>query len=659
MAGFLKGAARAGIEQGLGMGWGDEAEAWLRSKLGDQSYEDALKQIHQEQGKFAEEHPIVQPVSEFVGGAAPLVASYMIPGAQVSAPATTTRTLGALAKLSQNPYIRGAVTGAVTGGISGAGSAEPDMRGSGAASGAVIGTGLGAGMPAATRAGKGVLDMIRERVNPSESFITDRALAKLNKAINDSGITPADIRAKISADRLVNVPSVMANVDPSLADLAENVAQRTGAGARTIENALLQQKAGARERAYQQVHQKFNPKDFYAYEDDLTNNLRKKADNLYEKAYEHGEVNDPDINKFLSHPDTQAYYNEARRIADLEKLEANMTGKDPSKFDLTEIYTVDPAGNAVLSKIPDVRTLDYIKRGMDSVVENLYKGKGLSTAEATKLRNIRTAFIDALDKNVPDYRLARKEYAGDMEIKNALRLGKDEFSRLDHEQVQKLLDNMSSAEKDAFRSGVARDLYGQIMEPSYNFNVAQKVFGSPETQKKLRPLFNNDAEFKFFNNAMERESQLFAQANKILGGSQTGKRTQMREEFEQGPNTGEFIANAISGGFGGSLSNLAIKALRNTEMSEKTASKLADMLMEKDPHKVAASVKLIEDYANRAAPKAKALKTAEAGLIGGSTASIYPAPDSPRETPDLEKDLSSISDIEGPDLLEDIKKRQK
>ena len=114
-----------------------------------------------------------------------------------------------------------------------------------------------------------------------------------------------------------------------------------------------------------------------------------------------------------------------------------------------------------------------------------------------------------------------------------------------------------------------------------------------------------------------------------------------------------------SGGFGGSLSNLAIKALRNTEMSEKTASKLADMLMEKDPHKVAASVKLIEDYANRAAPKAEALKATEAGLIGGSAASIYPAPESPEKTPNLEEDLSSMPDIQGPDIEEDIKKLQK
>jgi hypothetical protein len=635
MAGFLKGAARAGIEQGLGMGWGDEAEAWLRSKLGDQSYEDALKQIHQEQGKFAEEHPIVQPVSEFVGGAAPLVASYMMPGAQVSTPATTTRTLGALAKLSQNPYIRGAVTGAVTGGISGAGSAEPDMRGSGAASGAVIGTGLGAGMPAATRAGKGVLDMIRERVNPSESFITDRALGKLNKAISDSGITPADIRAKISADRLVNVPSVMANVDPSLADLAENVAQRTGAGARTIENALLQQKAGARERAYQQVNKGLNPGDYYADLEAIQKDLKTKADPHYKAAYATGEVTDPEVLKFMELPQFKQGLSKAEELLAAE-------GR---KIDMSK---------------PTVEVLDQVKRGLDRLIEG---ETNPTTGTPTSLGRVYTQkkneFLDALDAAVPEYAKARAIYRGDAELADAMRKGINEFNKMDHEQVDKLVSNMSDAEKQSFRTGVARDLYDKIMRPSYNFNVAQKVFGGTETQDKLKPLFNNNGEFKLFKHAMERESQLFEQANKILGGSQTGKRMQMREEFEQGPNTGEFIANALSGGFGSSLSNMAIKAMRNTEMSEKTASKLADMLMEKDPHKVAASVKLIEDYANRAAPKAEALKATEAGLIGGSATSIYPAPESPEKTPNLEEDLSSMPDIQGPDIEEDLKKLQK
>jgi uncharacterized phage-associated protein len=47
------GPSRAAIGQGLMMGWGDEAEAWLRSKLGDNDYEPELKQVQSEYGKYS------------------------------------------------------------------------------------------------------------------------------------------------------------------------------------------------------------------------------------------------------------------------------------------------------------------------------------------------------------------------------------------------------------------------------------------------------------------------------------------------------------------------------------------------------------------------------------------------------------------------------
>lgn len=654
MADFLKGLTRAGVEQGLGMGWGDEAEAWLRSKLGDRSYEDLLKQIHQEQGKFAEEHPVIQPMAELVGGAAPMVASYMVPGAQAGAPVTTAKTLGTLAKIAENPYIRGAVTGAGLGAVSGAGSAEPDQRLSGAVSGSVLGGGLGATIPAAVRSAGGIGDFLRERMNPSESFINQRAASKLSTALEQSGLTPKDIEAKMTADRLSGVPSVVANVDQGLADLAETVAQRTGSGARTIEDALLQQKLGARERAYQQIHQRLNPKDYYAEENNLVSSLRNKAKNLYEDAYAVGEVNDPKINAVLSNPTFKGFYDKARQIADAEALAAKLRGEDPNKYKLKDVYQVDKEGNAVLTQNPDVRTLDYIKRGIDASIESGYKGQGMSTAEASALKDLRKVFVNALDENVPEYKAARGQYAGDMEVLDALRSGMNDFRKLDHEEIIKKVADMTPAEKEAFRSGVTRNLYSQIMNPSGNFNAAQRVIGSPETQAKLQPLFDNPGQFRLFKHAMERESQLFNQSNKILGGSQTGKRMQMREEFEQSPGASEFVANAVTGGFGNSLSNIALKAIRNTEMTEKTASKLADMLMGKDPHKVAATVKMLEDYASREAPRAAKLKTTEAGLIGGSAASVFPAPSTGEQPKSVEESIATTPDIQGPDIEEAI-----
>ena len=127
-----------------------------------------------------------------------------------------------------------------------------------------------------------------------------------------------------------------------------------------------------------------------------------------------------------------------------------------------------------------------------------------------------------------------------------------------------------------------------------NFNAAQRVIGSPEVQAKLQPLFDNPGQFRLFKASLEREAQLFEESNRVLGGSQTGKRMQMRENLEEGPGVGEAISSAVTSGFWPSLTGMVARSIRSTEMTEKTASKMADMLMSKDPHQVAAVVKLLD-----------------------------------------------------------------
>jgi hypothetical protein len=107
MANPFIGGTRAAVGQGLGMGWGDEAEAWLRSKLGNESYEDNLKKVRNEYAEFSQQYPVTSGTSEFLGGAAPGVAMMMYPptrqaGAQrvQSAAAATASRVPAWAKLA-------------------------------------------------------------------------------------------------------------------------------------------------------------------------------------------------------------------------------------------------------------------------------------------------------------------------------------------------------------------------------------------------------------------------------------------------------------------------------------------------------------------------------------------------------------------------------
>jgi hypothetical protein len=109
-------ALRTGVGQGMGMGWGDEGEAWLRSKLGDEDYETSLKKIRNELAQYHKDSPFVAGATELVGGIIPGAAAMMIPGMQPAGFAAFRTGAGALGKLA----LTGAASGAVSGAISGA-----------------------------------------------------------------------------------------------------------------------------------------------------------------------------------------------------------------------------------------------------------------------------------------------------------------------------------------------------------------------------------------------------------------------------------------------------------------------------------------------------------------------------------------------------------
>lgn len=619
MADPYVGAARAAIGQGLGLGWGDEGEAWLRSKLGQGEYEELVKRIRNEYAQYGKENPFVSGALEFAGAATPSLAALVVPGLQPAAPLTTAQALTRMAAL-----------GAATGGVSGAGTSNEGSRLSGGIGGATLGAVVGGAAPVAMRGGSRAFEWLAERLKPSEGRIARTAAGKMNEALRQENLTPQQMEAAVARDRSMGVPAVVANANPALADLAEAVAQRTGAGARTIEKKLGEQKAGARDRVYGQTKGALKPGDFYDDEQRLVGELRQKASGLYDEAYARGTIDDPAITEVLKLPQFRSFFEKAKNIANLEATAAKLRGEDPSKYQLEDIYKFvkTPDGELVLEsvKAPDVRTLDYIKRGIDVTIDEGFRGKGMSTAEASALKDLKKQFVAAIDRNAPEYAAARQAYAGDIEVIEAMRTGMNDFNKLDHEQIVKMVGGMSQSEKEAFTTGVARNLYSRVMDPSSNFNSAQRVIGSPETQKKLRPLFNSQAEFDLYKAAMEREAQLFHQANKILGGSQTGKRAQMREALEDSSGIGEAAAQAVTGNFWGSLTGMVRNALNKGTITEPVAEKLSKMLMSSDPTEVAAVVQLLEEQSKGAVKGAAKAGAAEAATTMGTTGAIWPDP---------------------------------
>lgn len=654
----LVGGTRAAVGQGLMMGWGDEAEAWLRSKLGEGEYKDIVDKIRKEYGAYSEDYPISSALAEFGGGALPGVAAMMVPGMQPAGASQLTRTgASTLARIAKSPMAKSIAAGTTTGAISGAGSATEGERGSGAISGSAYGAGFGAAVPVVMRSGKNVKNWLMDRLFPSDAKTFERASEKMTKAMGESGMQPKDITAKMAENKKLGVPATVANTEAALTDLAETVAQRTGRGTRRIEKKISQQQAGAKERTYQQVRKGLKPDDYYGEEERLISDLRTKSAPAYKEAYAVGEVDDPQIMSMLELPQFRGVWATARSIADADAAAAKvnaMRGGEPfdaNEFKLRDIYEVirDPkTGNPVDVKItgtvPDVRTLDYMKRALDAQITAAYKSDNAATnASANAYKDLRNALRDRTKEVVPQYEAALQTYKGDREILDALRAGYNDFGKMDHEEVIKLVANMSPAEKEAFRTGVVRDIYGKFFTTSRNINAAA-MLNAPEMQAKMQPLFDSPSHFKLFQAAVERESQLFNQANQILKGSQTGKRTAMREAFEDtGDNVTQAVAQAVTGGWQSSLTGMASRALYKTTMTEDMADKLATMLMSSEPKEVAAVVKILEDYAERAAPKAAAATRKEIGATTGLTTSFPPPPAREQDSTTIDSELEAES----------------
>lgn len=658
----LVGGTRAAVGQGLMMGWGDEAEAWLRSKLGEGEYKDIVERIRKEYGAYSEQNPVTSALAEFGGGVVPGVAAMFVPGGQPAGAAQMSAATGSvLSRLAARPIVKSAVAGGTTGAVTGAGSATEGNRGAGAVTGGVMGTGIGVAIPVGMRTTGGVKDWLMSRLFPSEKRATEQAAKKMTEAMAESKLTPQQIERKMAQDRKMGVPSTVANVDPALADLAQTVAQRTGAGTRKVEKAITQQQAGAKERTYQQVRKGLQPDDFYGEEERLLSDLRTKSSPAYKQAYAVGEVDDPQIMEMLQLPQFRSAWNTARQIAEADaaaaKVNAMRGGQpfNPDEFKLRDVYSITrdmetgaPIGVEITGTKPDVRTLDYMKRALDAQINAGYRSDNAATlASANAMKDLRNALRDRTKEVVPEYGAALQVYKGDKEILDALRAGYNDFGKLDHEEVIRMVGAMSPAEKEAFRTGVVRDLYGKMFGTSRNINAAG-LLEAPEMQAKLQPLFDNPSQFRLFQAAVERESQLFKQANEILKGSQTGKRKVMQEKFEDpGEGFTQAAAQALTGGWMSSLTGMASRALYKTTMTEDMADKLAGMLMSRDPKDVAAAVKILEDYAERAAPKAAGATRREIGATTGAAITALPAPVSGEKQQDIEAEQPRAPDMPG------------
>jgi len=522
------GAGRS-LAQGATFGFADELEALTKSLAGQGTYEQNLAALELAKQRYGQQNPKTAIATEIAGGLPYALLPFLGTAkyAQMAKEAAPLVRAGVTAGAS-------AVTGALTGALGGAGAAGIGERMAGAQSGGTLGGIVGGAAPAVAKgvgmAGGKVVDVtsgipVVQQVGKAIGLATgqtvdaaNRAKAKLLEAMYRDKVSPADLEKMITAaTKPVGIVDIAGENVKSLAD----VVQKYPSTARqTAKTALEERAAGQGERIQGDISKYLGGfTDPFEYTTAIAQRQRQVSSPLYQKAYAYGEVTDPTVLKFLELPQFKTASKEAQALLAAE-------------------------GRTVDMSRPTVETLDNIKRGLDALIEKETDSFGKVSKLGQIYKTKKNEFLSELDTAVPDFGKARAAFAGEAELLDATKLGKD-FYKQTATEANRTFAKLSPSEQEAYKVGALDAVKEKIQTAKDTADIRKRIFGSPAERSRVSSLFPDDATFKQFEKDMMTESMMRKTQEKILGNSATAERQLGMQQLEAEPS---FIGQLIEQG---------------------------------------------------------------------------------------------------------------
>jgi hypothetical protein len=349
------------------------------------------------------------------------------------------------------------------------------------------------------------------RLTGSDRSVGARLVAQ---RLHDDGINPYDAGRVISEAQANGTPAVLADLGENTRALASSVSRQAGP-ARTIAKGFTKERQmGQMDRVRDAINRDIGPTtDVLAEAENLGNAARAKAQPLYQAFEAHDPVQSPRLDALLATPSGRKALARAREIAADDMAGDAVSGLD-SVARGTPGATFSP------------RVLDYVKKGLDDVVESFRdKTTGrLTLDEGGRATNtVRANFIKEADRLIPEYGAARAAYAGPAAMKSALLDGKAALNKSASE-INQRIKNMTPAEADQYGLGL-RSAIAEAMERSPDgANKVRSLIGDPRRRAVLQRVFGGKANLDRFVATMENEQAAFETHQAVNTGSPTAPR---------------------------------------------------------------------------------------------------------------------------------------
>lgn len=408
---------------------------------------------------------------------------------------------------------------------------------------------LGAGITAGGQVTGAVVNKFRTRKTPQQRAAT---------VVSNTNAKP------VSSAQFQRGEMPFEQAGPKGVTLARAVASVPGQGQEIANTALRARAQAAPARMNAAVSNNLgNGRAYYSTIDDLMTKRKTEAAPLYDEAYKVGVFLDDfnaQIAPILDTPAGRQAMKNAVEIAKNERVPINNIG----------ITIDDNAGTVKFDTIPNMQTLDYVRRGFDDVVEasrNDLTGKMNANNATRAVIGLRSDLNDALVTLNPKYGEALDAWSGPSKVMDAMRRGrKMSAGRIDPEEFGSSVGRMTDAEREGMRIGVARTVSDRLRGRNPQSEI-RAITSDLNYQDRLREAFPDQKAFDSFLNQANTEASFQGNMNQVLNGSRT---TPLREDIDainaqlDGDGMGGQILSALEQRAGGtSFTRQAISAAIN------------------------------------------------------------------------------------------------
>jgi hypothetical protein len=595
--------------QGLTLGFGDEIEALVRSKVAGQDFDKTIAQIRSDLAAYREDDPAGALVYE-AGG------SMIAPGGALKF---------ALGKSPTLLRVLGATTGVggVSGGVSALGTGEgniiersarvPAGVGFGAVTGPV-GYGIGKGLQMGTNA---LIDMARRRIGGRGAKIVENEIQRIAR---ETGMTDDEIFAGVMRG------DILAE-NKTIQDIVRAYARGGGEASEILKRSLSKRPEELRGKALEDLNRVLFPdaqgnvRRVVGEADEV---MRKQEGQQYRSAFERGGV----ITQETLGAIEQGIKRSPGAGRALQEAYQAQTGKTPF-FSIKD-------GEVVYDRAPTLKDAEILMRGLRDLADEAFRGgrgsagQGFKEAEKilrAEINKSSTLFERGGDTEsyggiyrpvVKTVEQTRKQAAKLRSSRDSFDYGKTIFGQ-NADQVSIDFERVTPENMKYLRAGVMDAIRNKMA--TGNKLTFMKRLSDPQTKEGqiLRTIYPQD-ELDGVLDTVGRAARSQEASGAILGGSGTAP-TQMQASRIGSDVSLQEVTSAMTGN-PLAIVSAARKMLRSVlpaNLTDKQRADVAEVLVSEDPQLVLRALRDDSAFAEFAKKARGVTSQAPTGLLGTSS----------------------------------------